>query len=209
MSRYTGPKCRLCRREKTKLFLKGARCDSAKCAMERPKGDSPPGVQSFRRGKVTPYGLQLREKQKLKRFYGVLEKQFRRYYAIAERMKGNIGTNLLTLFERRLDNVVCKLGFVPNRASARQMIAHGNITVNGRRVSVPSIILRQNDVVGVKDKDRIRKAVKENIEAFSGEVPGWVSRDESALTGKVVALPSREDVSVAVEVQLIVELCSR
>ncbi|QDU58392.1 30S ribosomal protein S4 [Aeoliella mucimassa] len=209
MARYTGPVCRLCRRDGMKLFLKGTRCDTAKCAFER--RDSPPGMQQTRRGKLTDYAIHLREKQKVKHYYGVLERQFRRYYSEAERLKGNTGDNLLTLLERRLDNVVHRLGFGLSRSAARQLVNHGHITVNGRAVDIPSYQVRPGDVIRVKNKakslDRVRQALGEG----SGrDIPDYLSVDsEGVPEGIVGRLPSADDVSLPVQTQLIVELCSR
>jgi small subunit ribosomal protein S4 len=208
MARYTGPVCRLCRRDGLKLFLKGMRCDTPKCAIER--RENPPGQQQARRGKLTDYGQHLREKQKVKHYYGVLERQFRRYFEEAERGTGNTGDTLMTLLERRLDNVVHRLGFGQSRAQARQMIRHGHITVNGRRVDIPSYEVRVGDVIRVKNRakslDLVRGALAENTR----EVPDFLSRGDAEIPeGVVTRLPCAEDVSIPVQTQLIVELCSR
>lgn len=208
MARYTGPVCRLCRRDGMKLFLKGTRCDTPKCGFER--RDTPPGQQQSRRGKVTDYGVHLREKQKVKHYYGVLEKQFRRYFAKAERAKGNTGDVLMSLLERRLDNVVHRLGFGLSRSQARQLVAHGHITVNGHRVTIPSYEVRAGDVVRVTNKarslDLIRGCQAENQKM----APDYLAVTESAIPEGIVGrLPGPEDVSIPVQTQLIVELCSR
>lgn len=208
MARYTGPVCRLCRRDGAKLFLKGTRCDSTKCAFER--RENPPGQQPPRRGKMTPYGVQLREKQKVKHYYGVLEKQFRLYFERAERSKGNTGDMLMSLLERRLDNVVHRLGFGVSRAQARQLISHGHITLNGRKCTIPSALVRAGDVIRVKNRaeslDMVRAAQSEN----SKSVPDYLAVTESQVPEGIVGrLPSPEDVSLPVDTQLIVELCSR
>ncbi|TWT96673.1 30S ribosomal protein S4 [Botrimarina colliarenosi] len=208
MARYTGPVCRLCRRDGAKLFLKGMRCDSAKCAFERREG--PPGQQTPRRGKMTNYGIQLREKQKLKHYYGVLEKQFRLYFQKAERSKGNTGEVLMSLLERRLDNVVHRLGFGVSRAQARQLIAHGHITVNGRKCTIPSALVRAGDVIRVKNRanslDSVRSAQSEN----SKMIPDYLAVTESQVPEGIVGrLPAAEDVSLPIETHLIIELCSR
>jgi small subunit ribosomal protein S4 len=208
MARYTGAVCRLCRRDGAKLFLKGTRCDTAKCAFERREG--PPGQQPPRRGKMTDYGVQLREKQKLKHFYGVLESQFRVYFQRAERSKGNTGDTLLSLLERRLDNVVHRLGFGLSRAQARQIITHGHITVNGRRCNIPSALVRPGDVIRVKNRvkslDAVRAAQAEN----SKMVPDFLSVTDSPIPEGIVGrMPGPEDASIPVDTQLIVELCSR
>lgn len=208
MARYTGPVCRLCRRDGAKLFLKGARCDSSKCAFERREG--PPGQQPARRGKMTDYAVQLREKQKVKHYYGVLEKQFRLYFERAERSKGNTGDVLLALLERRLDNVVHRLGFGMSRAAARQLITHGHITLNGKRCDRPSAQVRAGDVIRVKNRakslDRVQAAQSENQK----NVPDFLAVTQSRVPEGIVGrLPGVEDVSLPVDAQLIIELCSR
>ncbi|MCD6365103.1 MAG: 30S ribosomal protein S4 [Planctomycetes bacterium] len=210
MGRYTGPSCRLCRREGIKLMLKGARCESARCSMERQWRSNPPGQHNWRRGRGSEYRLRLREKQKVKRYYGVYEKQFRKYFTQAEHAKGNTGAELLSLLERRLDNVVHKLGFAPSRSASRQVVTHGHIYVNGRRVGVASYLVRPGDVITVKDSDRSRNLVRASIEEL-GEpnVQNWLQLDLTKLRAEVIALPTREDVMIPVEEQLIVELCSQ
>ena len=208
MARYTGPVCRLCRRDGMKLFLKGSRCDTPKCGIER--RESPPGQQQSRRGKLTDYGIHLREKQKVKHYYGVLERQFRRYFHQAGQSSGNTGNTLLILMERRLDNVVHRLGFGQSRSQARQLVTHGHITVNGRRVDVPSYETKVGDVIRVKNRanslDLVRGAMAEN----SRDVPDFLSRTDAQIPEGIVSrLPSAEDVSIPVQTQLIVELCSR
>ncbi|NLE37047.1 MAG: 30S ribosomal protein S4 [Pirellulaceae bacterium] len=208
MARYTGPVCRMCRREGTKLFLKGARCDSPKCAAER--RENPPGSQSFRRGKMTDYAVHLREKQKVKHYYGVLEAQFRKYFRRAERTKGNTGEALMSLLERRLDNVLHRLGFGQSRAQARQIVCHGHITVNGQRIDIPSYLVRPGDVIRVKERAKSLEQVKNNLAEHHREVPDFlnlVSGDKPE--GHVLRLPEMEDVSIPVQPQLIVELCSK
>jgi small subunit ribosomal protein S4 len=208
MARYNGPVCRLCRRDGVKLFLKGTRCDSPKCAIER--REAPPGMHQARRGKLTDYGLHLREKQKLKHYYGVLERQFRRYYQRAARSKGNTGNTLVTLLERRLDNIVCRLGFGQSRAQARQIIAHGHITVNGYRCNVPSYIVRVGDVIRVKNRKESLELVAGNLSQRRGDVPPFLTAsDEGIPEGHVVRLPDVDDFSFPVQTQLIIELCSR
>ncbi|MCA9261450.1 MAG: 30S ribosomal protein S4 [Planctomycetales bacterium] len=208
MARYTGPVCRLCRRDGMKLFLKGNRCDTPKCAIER--RDSPPGQQNYRRGKQTDYGLHLREKQKVKHYYGVLERQFRRYFDKAERSKGNTGDVLMSLLERRLDNVVHRLGFGLSRASARQLINHGHITVNGRRVDIPSYMVRVGDVIRVKNSARSLDLARGAIAESSRDVPDFLSVAGGDIPEGIVGrLPAVDDVSIPVQTQLIVELCSR
>ena len=191
-------------------MLKGARCETAKCPMERQWRSSPPGQHSWRRGRGSEYRLRLREKQKVKRFYGVYERQFRKYFGQAERIKGNTGAALLSLLERRLDNVVYKLGFAASRSSARQTVAHGHVHVNGRRVDVPSYRVKVGDRVSLKDSDKTRNMVRVSIEDL-GEphVQNWLTLDLTHLTAEIVAMPTRDDVTIPVEEQLIVELCSQ
>lgn len=208
MARYTGPKCRLCRREGMKLFLKGARCETEKCALAR--RDYPPGNVSQRRGKVSSYGVQLREKQKVKRFYGVMERQFLRYYVEASRSKGNTGETLMQLFERRLDNALVKMGWARSRYSARQLVSHGHIRVGSRRVTVSSYQLKVNDEISVVEKEDSKKLIRDCLEETKGrQCPPWISADADKMNGKVVALPTRDDVSIPVSEQLIVELLSK
>ena len=209
MGRHTGPKCRLCRREGTKLMLKGARCESARCALNR--RDYPPGQQAWRRSKFSAYGVQLREKQKLKRYYGVFERQFRRYFHEAERQKGNTGENLLVAIERRLDNVVCRLSMAASRAQARQLITHGHVQVNGRTVTIPSQPVRPGDVIAPRQRDSTTKVVNQIRDASSKSrpIPSWLELTEEPLQGRVLALPSRDEVAIPIQEQLIVELCSK
>ena len=198
----------MCRREGTKLFLKGTRCDTDRCAFERRQ--NPPGMHTYRRGKLTDYGVHLREKQKVKHYYGVLERQFRRYFERAERAKGNTGKVLVSLLERRLDNIVHRLGFGLSRAQARQMIRHGHITVNGTRVDIPSYQVRLADVISVKDRPKSKQAVQASREEYGRDVPDFLTViDGPQPEGHVVRLPEAEDVSIPVEAQLIVELCSK
>ena len=208
MAKYTGSVCRLCRREGTKLYLKGDRCYSDKCAIDR--RPTAPGQHGQRRRKASEYGLQLREKQKARRIYGVLEKQFERYYVQAERMKGITGENLLQLLERRLDNVVYRLGFASSRAQARQFVLHGHITVNGSRVDIPSYLVDEGDVIAVKEKSA---SSMENFkvlrEGTNKVVVPWLQVDYEKLEGTVSALPAREDIDVPIQEHLIVELYSR
>jgi small subunit ribosomal protein S4 len=208
MARYTGPVCRLCRRDGLKLFLKGTRCDTPKCAIER--RESPPGMQQQRRGKLTDYGQHLREKQKVKHYYGVLERQFRRYFEDAERGKGNTGDALMVLLERRLDNIVHRLGFGQSRAQARQVIRHGHITVNGRKVDVPSYQVRVGDVIRVKNRAKSLDLVRGALAESARDIPDFLSRSDAAIPEGIVGrLPAADDVSIPVQTQLIVELCSR
>lgn len=191
-----------------KLFLKGTRCDTPKCAVER--RDSPPGSQQARRGKLTDYGLHLREKQKVKHYYGVLERQFKAYFARASRSKGNTGATLLSLLERRLDNVVHRLGFGQSRPQARQLVCHGHITVNGRRVDIPSYLLQPGDVIRVKNRAKSLEAVQANLSENNRSIPDFLQLIEGPIPEAVMSrLPEPEDVSIPVQPQLIVELCSR
>lgn len=208
MARYTGNKCKLCRREGMKLFLKGQRCFTDKCAIAR--RDYPPGVHAQKRTKVTEYGVRLREKQKLKRIYGVLEGKFKLYFREAERLKGNTGENLMMLLERRLDNVVLACGFALSRNHARQLISHGHFSVNGRRVDVPSIQVRPGDTVEPGQKEKTRKLVSESVEVNKSQpVPSWIEVDRDAMKARIVGIPRREDVPHPIQEQLIVELSSR
>jgi small subunit ribosomal protein S4 len=208
MGRYTGNKCKLCRREGMKLFLKGQRCFTDKCALSR--RDYPPGVHAQKRTKVTDYGVRVREKQKLKRIYGVMERQFRLYFAEAERLKGNTGEMLLALLERRLDNVVLQSGFALSRNHARLLVNHGHFTVNGRRVDVASFQLRPGDTIAPGTKENTRKIVTEAVEVNKSQpVPSWLEVNRDTLSSKVVALPRREDVPHPIQEQLIIELCSK
>ncbi|MFG0319810.1 MAG: 30S ribosomal protein S4 [Planctomycetota bacterium JB042] len=200
--------CKLCRREGVKLYLKGVRCETAKCAITR--RNYQPGQHSWTRGKPSEYGIGLREKQKCKRYYGVLEGQFRRYYDIANRMSGNTGANLLTLLERRLDSVVFQLGLAASRKGARQLVAHGHVRVNGTRCSASSRLVRVGDRISLIAKDKTQKLAKGALEVRKGHtVPSWLSFEESKLEGAVTALPARADVSFEVQEQLIIELMSK
>lgn len=207
MARYRDAKCRLCRREGMKLFLKGGRCFTDKCAIER--RNYPPGQHGLNRGKLTPFGVQLREKQKAKRIYGVLEQQFRRYFEWAEREKGVTGENLLKLLELRLDNVVHRLGFAASRREARQMVAHGHFQVNGRKVSIPSFLAQVNDVVQLRVSSKLAARVDDNVNAGRGQVPQWLELDAEGRKGTIRSVPLREDIQIPVSEQLIVELYSK
>ena len=207
MARLTGSVCKLCRREGMKLFLKGQRCFSEKCGINR--RDYPPGMH-VRPRKTTDYCGQLREKQKAKRIYGVLERQFRKYFNEAVRQKGNTGENLLILLERRFDNVLLNLGLARSRFDARQMIAHGHVQVNGRRCSVPSYLVKAGDNIQIVGKEKITKKAQEAIEINKGQaMPSWLDASPAELRGKVVQLPQRADVPHPIDEQLIIELCSR
>ena len=210
MGRYTAASCRLCRREGIKLMLKGARCETAKCPMERQSRNFPPGQHNWRRSRGSEYRLRLREKQKVKRYYGVYERQFRKYFREAESRKGNTGAVLLSLLESRLDNVVYKVGMAPSRASARQLICHGHVRVNDRRVDIPSRLVQVADRITTKDNERSKKLVRSCFEEL-GEpnVQNWLKLDTAKMEAEVVAVPTRDDVTMPVEEQLIVELCSQ
>jgi len=209
MARYIGPVCRLCRREGMKLFLKGERCYTEKCAIE--KRNMPPGQHGrARKAKMVGYGVQLREKQKVKRIYGVLEDQFRRYFETAERTRGITGETLLQLLERRLDNVVYRAGFSTSRAQARQLVRHGHFLVNGRRVDVPSYSVRQGDVVSVRQTSLENPVIAHAMEEVKGRgVPEWIAIDAAKLAGTIASLPTREQINLPVQEQLIVELYSK
>lgn len=208
MARYTGPSCRQCRREGIKLFLKGERCYSGKCAIER-RGE-PPGQHGTSRRKPSEYGVQLREKQKARRVYGVLERQFRRYFAHAARTKGVTGTMLLQQLERRLDNVVFRLGFADSRSEARQLVRHGHFEVGGRKTDIPSFQVREGDVIAVREKSRGAGAIQRAAAAGAQRsVPAWLEADFTNLRGRVVRLPSREEIDAPVQEHLIIELYSR
>ena len=203
-------KCKLCRREGIKLMRKGVRCETAKCAMERQGSNNPPGVHTWRRGKGSEYGVRLREKQKVKRYYGVLEKQFISYFHMAERATGNTANTLFVLLERRLDNVLYKMGLVTSRNSARQAIVHGHVQVNGKKLDRPGYFVKVGEKVSVKATDKAQKLFKGFVEMDPNRpIQDWLEADRKALVGTVKALPSREDVQIPVEEQLIVELCSR
>jgi small subunit ribosomal protein S4 len=206
MARNIGPKCRLCRREGMQLFLKGDRCDTVKCAVK--KRAKVPGMHEFRRMKHTDYGMKLREKQKVKRYYGLTERQFQRVFREAARREGNTGETLLLLLERRLDNVAYLLGFASSRNTVRQMIAHGNLRVNGRRMDVPSALLDVGDVLSPGARESTKGMVRRSFEERSKHLPAWLSRDDENLAGRLTGLPTRKDVPLEVNEQLIVEFCS-
>ncbi|MDR1588845.1 MAG: 30S ribosomal protein S4 [Oscillospiraceae bacterium] len=212
MARYTGAVCRLCRRESQKLFLKGDRCYTDKCGFGRRQTIPGQHGQGHGQGrsKVSEYGTQLREKQKAKRYYGILESQFRGYFVLAGKRKGKTGENLLAILESRLDNTVYRLGFAMSRAEARQLVRHGHFTVNGKRVDIPSFLVRPGMVVALKDSSRALDKFKSVIEANSSrQPPKWLEYDAETLSAKVVAVPTREDIDLPVEEQLIVELYSK
>jgi len=208
MARYTGPVCRLCLREGVKLYLKGDRCYSEKCAIDR--RNYAPGQHGQSRTKISGYGMQLREKQKVRRVYGILENQFRSYFEKADRQQGVTGENLLRILERRLDNVVYRLGFANSRAQARQLVRHNHFTLNGHKANIPSIQVKVGDVIQLKEKSKDIAVIKEIIENLGQKTPpAWLELDKENLSGRVVALPTREDIDLPVQEHLIVELYSR
>lgn len=207
MARYTDSVCRICRRENAKLFLKGDRCYTVKCAITRRA--TAPGQHGTSRKKTSDYGIQLREKQKTRRTYGMMEAQFRRNFVTATRLKGSTGENMLTLLERRLDNVVYRLGLAASRPQARQITLHGHIRVNGAKVNIPSYIVNTNDVITVKESSQDADLFKKLREGTGRLVPAWLEFDAANLTGKVLHLPKREDIDLSVEEHLIVELYSK
>lgn len=211
MARYKDAVCKLCRREGEKLFLKGERCLSPKCALER--RPYPPGLhgrQSQFRRKKSDYGLQLRAKQRTRRVYGVMERQFRRYFREAERRRGLTGTNLLILLESRLDNVVYRLGFAQSRPQGRQLVRHGHFEVNGRKVNIPSYLVKAGDIVAVRPNSRSKAIFKDiALDLEHRDTPDWLSRDDVTMTGRVLSLPERGDIDVTINEQLIVEYYSR
>lgn len=209
MGKYLGPSCRLCRREAMKLFLKGTRCYTEKCGVA--KRAFPPGQHGQgRAGKLSNYGLQLREKQKVKRIYGVMERQFRRYFAIASKSKGVTGKVLLQELERRLDNVMFRLMFATSHMQARQIVRHGSVYVNGRRVDIPSYSIKQGDIIEIKGREGVKKAVRANIELSKDRgLPAWLEADLQELKARVLRLPDRDDIQMPIQEQLIVELYSK
>lgn len=208
MARYTGPACKLCRREGKKLFLKGDRCYTGKCALER--RSYAPGQHGQNRKKTSEYGLQLRAKQSARRYYGVSEGQFHKYFLMAERKEGVTGTNLLQLCESRLDNIVYTAGFASSRAQARQLVNHAHFTVNGSKVDIPSYLVKVGDVIAVKDTSKSTDEFKTLVESnASRTVPKWIDADSAAMTAKVVAIPEREEIATPVEEHLIVEFYSK
>jgi len=211
MGRTTDPVCRLCRREGIKLFLKGSRCHSPKCAIDR--RNVAPGMHGYRRGKPSEYGIRLREKQKLKRFYGLFERQFRRYFELASRSPENTGEVLLTLMERRLDNVVCRIGWTPNRASARQLVTHGHVLLNGRKCTIPSLLVHPGDTITVKSRPKALQLVRLHLQENPPPPPDYLERTgNEPPEGRMLRLPTRSDVDPNIQdirVQLIIEVCSR
>ncbi|HEX68616.1 MAG TPA: 30S ribosomal protein S4 [bacterium] len=206
MGRYTGPVCRLCRREGVKLYLKGEKCDTPKCPLERrPK---PPGVHGDRPVKLSDYGMRLREKQKLKRIYGMREEQFRRFFDLAQSKKGVTGEVFLTLLERRLDNVVYRMGFAASRRQARQLVSHGFFQVNGKKVDIPSYLVKEGDIIEVRENKRSQmEKILETVP--ERPVPEWLTVNRTGMMGRVIRFPTREEIDVPVQEHLIVELYSR
>lgn len=209
MALYIGAVCRLCRREAVKLMLKGVRCETAKCPMERQWRNSPPGMHAWRRRKPSDYGLRLREKQKVKRYYGVFEKQFKVYFTMAERARGNTGNVLLSMLERRVDNVVWKLGFAGSHKAARQAVVHGHIQVNDRRINRPGYLVKKGDRISARPREKSQKFVRAALGDGGPPVQSWLDLNAERVEGTVTALPTPEDVQIPVEVQLIIEACSR
>ena len=212
MARNTDPVCKMCRREQIKLYLKGERCFSPKCPIDREA--LPPGMHGARRGKTSEYGLRLREKQRLKRFYGLLENQFRRYYTLATRSIGNTGEQLLSILERRLDNVIHRLGFASSRATARQLVAHGHILVNGRKCDIPSMLVKPNDLIKVKGNEGSLKLAREGLQKNLVRVPDFleVINNQDAPEGRMTRMPTRSDVDeriIEIREQLIIEIATR
>ncbi len=206
MSRYTGPVCKVCRREGTKLFAKGEKCYTEKCEVE--KRNYPPGGHVETRGKMTEYGIRLREKQKVKRMYGLTENQFKRFFVMAEKASGVTGTNLLVFLERRLDNMVYRIGFAVSRKEARQMVTHAHVTVNGKTVNIPSYLIKEGDEIGIRHKGLV--VVQNALESVVRRgVPSWIEVDKEKMTGKIRLLPARDDITVPIKEQLIVEYYSR
>ena len=210
MARYTTPVCRKCRRAGMKLYLKGVRCETAKCPLEKQWRNKPPGMHFWQRRRPSEYGVRMREKQKLRWYYGVLERQFRTFLAEAQRRKGSTGETLLVLMECRLDNTVYRLGFTPSRKAARQIISHGHILLNGRMTTISSQKVRPGDVIEVRDRKSSRDLVRTWLTEEEGRViPPWLSADPAGFRGDVKAVPGREDISLQINEQLIVEFCSR
>ncbi len=210
MARQIGPLCKLCRREGVKLFLKGTRCTTDKCSVDRRNYAPGQHGQKQKRRKLSDYGMQLREKQKAKRIYGLLEKQFRNYFFMAERSNGVTGEILLQLLERRLDNVMFRLAFTTSRQGARQLVRHGSVLVNKRKVNIPSFLIKERDIIEIKPKEKLKKKIKDDIElAKERGIPGWLKVDHANLKGEVKRLPVKDDIGYVIQEQLIVELYSK
>jgi small subunit ribosomal protein S4 len=210
MGRYLGSSCKHCRREGIKLMLKGTRCETAKCPVEKKQRSLAPGMHGWRKGRSSEYGVRLREKQKVKWYYGIFDRQFMRYFHQAERLKGNTGETLLQLLERRLDNVVYKLNFAPSRKAARQLITQGHIYVKGRKVDLPDYSVEVGDKISLKSAEKSAKRVKQQLDQnTSFTTQGWLQLDRNKPEATIVAMPTRDDVQIPVEEQLVVEFCSR
>jgi small subunit ribosomal protein S4 len=210
MGRYLGSSCKQCRREGMKLMLKGVRCETAKCPIEKKQRNVGPGMHGWRKGRSSAYGVRLREKQKIKRYYGILDRQFMRCFHRAEQIKGNTGENLLQLLEMRLDNVVYKLNFAPSRKAARQIICHGHIYVNGRKVNISDYTTKIGDKITIKKSQRSSKKIKEQLDSNPNyTTQGWLQLSRESSEATVVALPTRDDIQIPVEEQFVVEFCSR
>jgi small subunit ribosomal protein S4 len=210
MGRYLGSSCKHCRREGIKLMLKGTRCETAKCPVEKKQRSLAPGMHGWRKGRSSEYGVRLREKQKVKWYYGIFDRQFMRYFHQAERLKGNTGEMLLQLLERRLDNVVYKLNFAPSRKAARQLITQGHIHVNGRKVDLPDYSVEVSDKISLKGAEKSAKRIKQQLDQNpSFATQGWLQLDRNKPEATIVAMPTRDDVQIPVEEQLVVEFCSR
>jgi len=210
MGRYLGSSCKYCRREGMKLMLKGTRCETAKCPIEKKQRNLAPGMHTWRRGRTSEYGVRLREKQKIKRYYGLLEHQFINCFHKAKRMKGNTGQTLLQLLERRLDNVVYKLYFAPSRKTARQLISHGHICVNDRKVDISGYTIKIGDKITAKDSPKSVKKIKQQLESNPNfATQSWLQLDREKPQATIVALPTRDDIQIPVQEQLVVEFCSR
>ena len=210
MGRYLGSSCKQCRREGMKLMLKGIRCETAKCPIEKKQRNLGPGMHGWRKGRSSDYGVRLREKQKIKRYYGILERQFMRCFRMAEKIKGNTGINLLQLLERRLDNVVYKLNFAPSRKAARQLICHGHIYVNGKKINISDYTTEIGDKISVKSSDKSAKKIKEQLDSNPNySTQAWLQLAREKTEATIVALPTRDDVQIPVEEQFVVEFCSR
>lgn len=210
MGRYIDSSCKQCRREGMKLMLKGGRCETVKCPIEKKQRNLKPGMHSWTRGRISEYGVRLREKQKVKRYYGILNRQFMNYFQRAERIKGNTGETLLQLLERRLDNVIYKLNFAPSRKAARQLVCHGHIYVNGHKVNVSDYTMKIGDRITLKNSEKSLKKIKQQLDSNPNfETQAWLQLNRDKPQATIVALPTRDDIQVPVEEQLVVEFCSR
>jgi small subunit ribosomal protein S4 len=210
MGRYLGSSCKLCRREGMKLMLKGIRCETSKCPIEKRQRNVAPGMHGWRRGRGSDYGIRLREKQKVKRYYGLYETQFMRYFEDAEHTKGNTGEVLLSMLERRLDNVIYKLNFAPSRKTARQLITHGHIYINGKKIDIPDFVVSIGDKITVKSSEKSKKRIRAQLDTNPNySAQGWLQLDLKTPSATIVALPTRQDVQLPIEEQLVVEFCSK